>query len=108
MSGELSYLKNFRPITLLTSLYKIIAKLLAKRMTPNLKDWILPSQTGFVPNRFIFDNLYLAYESMQCAKDSDQDLTIVLMDFDKTYNRVSWSFLEATMTKMGFSPIWIK
>jgi hypothetical protein len=105
-SGELSYLTNFRPIILLTSLYKIIAKFLANRMTPNLTTWILPSQTGFVPNRCIFNNIYLAYKSMKWAEESHQNLVLLLMDFDKAYDRVSWSFLTATMYKMGFSQQW--
>lgn len=41
-----SRIQNFRPISLLNTLYKIIAKIYANRMKPLLHNWILPSQTG--------------------------------------------------------------
>ena len=44
-------IQNYRPISLLNTLYKIVAKVYANRMKPLLHNWILPSQTGFVPNR---------------------------------------------------------
>ena len=106
-SDSIVFLTNFRPITLLTTLYKILAKLLALRMTKNISIWIDPSQTGFVPGKCIFDNLFLAFEALQWGPESNQDLVMLLLDFEKAYDRLSWSFLEQTMAKMGFSDQWI-
>ena len=103
-----SRIKNFRPISLLNTLYKLIAKIYATRMKPLLHHWILPSQTGFVPNRCILDNIFLAFESIDWALESNQNISLVLLDFEKAYNRVSWTFLEKTMEKMGFVESWIK
>ena len=44
-SEDRSKVQNFRPISLLNTPYKIIAKILANRMKPLLHHWILPSQT---------------------------------------------------------------
>ena len=55
----------YRPISLLNTLYKVVAKVYANRMKPLLHNWILPSQTGFVPNRCILDNVFLAFEAME-------------------------------------------
>lgn len=60
-------IKNYRPISLLNTLYKVVAKVYANRMKPILHHWILPSQTGFVPNRCILDNISLAFESIEWA-----------------------------------------
>ena len=57
-------IQNYRPISLLNTLYKIVAKVYANRMKPLLHNWILPSQTGFVPNRCILDNVFLAFEAI--------------------------------------------
>jgi len=51
---------NWRPITLLGNLYKILAKTLAKRLQTFLPSIIKPSQTGFVEGRCILDNTFLA------------------------------------------------
>lgn len=77
-------------------------------MKPLLHHWILPSQTGFVPNRCILDNVFLAFEAMEWTMENKQDLSMLLMDFEKAYDRVNWTFLKETMTTMGFHPKWIK
>ncbi len=55
-SGEHSELGNWRPITLLGSINKIIAKTLARRIQEFLPLVIRPYQTGFVEGRNILDN----------------------------------------------------
>ena len=101
-------IQNFRPISLLNTLYKVLAKIYANRMKPLLHNWILPSQTGFVPNRCILDNIFLAFEAMEWSLENRQDLSMLLLDFEKAYDRVSWTFLKQTMGKMGFAEIWIQ
>ena len=32
---------------------------------------------------------------------------MLLLDFEKTYNRVNWTFLRQTMQRMGFHITWI-
>ena len=77
-------------------------------MKPLLHHWILPSQTGFVPNRCILDNVFLAFEAIDWTLESNQSISLLLLDFEKAYDRVSWVFLEKTMEKMGFGAIWIQ
>jgi hypothetical protein len=101
-SEDRSRIQNFRPISLLNTPYKIIAKVYASRMKPLLHHWILPSQTGFVPNRGILDNIFLAFEAMEWTMENKQDLSMLLLDFEKAYDRVNWTFLRQTMQKMGF------
>ena len=107
-SEDRSRVQNFRPISLLNTLYKIVAKVYANRMKPLLHNWILPSQTGFVPNRFILDNIFLAFEAIEWTLENKQALSMLLLDFEKAYDRVNWSFLRHTMARMGFQPTWIQ
>ena len=101
-------IQNYRPILLLNTLYKVVAKVYANRMKPLLHNWILPSQTGFVPNRCILDNIFLAFEAIAWTKESKQEITMLLLDFEKAYDRVNWTFLREVMSKMGFHELWIK
>ena len=107
-SEDRSRIQNFRPISLLNTLYKVIAKVYANRMKPLLHNWIPPSQTGFVPNRCILDNIFLAFEAMEWSLENQHELSLLLLDFEKAYDRVSWSFLQQTMKRMGFADIWVK
>lgn len=106
--GEASNIRNFRPISVLTGLYKLTAKTLANRLQPILPACILPSQTAFVKNRCILDNVLLAYEAVHWSRESNQSTVILLLDFEKAYDRVNWQFLESAMEKLGFSAEWIK
>jgi hypothetical protein len=77
--------QNYRPISLLNTLYKVVAKVYANRMKPLLHHWILPSQTGFVPNRCILDNIFLAFEAIEWTLENKQNLSMLLLDFEKAY-----------------------
>ena len=77
-------------------------------MKPLLHHWILPSQTGFVPNRCILDNVFLAFEAIEWTLENRQDLSMLLLDFEKAYDRVNWTFLQQTMEAMGFHPTWVR
>jgi hypothetical protein len=106
-SGDRSRLNNWRPITLLGNIYKILAKTLARRIQADLTEVIRPNQTSFVEGRSILNNVFLAQESLGWAKESDQDLVLLLLNFEKTFDRIEWGFLFKTLDKLGFSPTWV-
>jgi len=95
--GYKSHIGNYRPISVLLATYKLMAKVMANRMQRNLPRWIKSSQIGFVKDRYILDNVFLAYEAMEWAQELQQDLVILMIDFEKAYNQVNWTFLKATM-----------
>ncbi|MCO5551279.1 hypothetical protein L7F22_004778 [Adiantum nelumboides] len=106
--ADTTRLRQWRPITLLSSVYKILAKLISSRLRPYLLDLIHTSQTGFVQDRYILDNLFCLHQAMDWARTSATPLAIVLFDFEKTYDRVDWGFLEGSLVRMGFPEAWIR
>ncbi len=55
----------------------------------------------------ILDNIVVATKVMQWATESNQDLKVLFLDFEKCYDIVNWKFLKKTMRLMGFSTYWI-
>lgn len=86
--GDLTQVTNYRPITLLGTFYKIVAKLLASRLQQLLPTIVRPNQTGYVQGRCIIDNIFLAQESLTWAENSNQELVLLLLDFDKAFDRI--------------------
>ncbi|KAG6424932.1 hypothetical protein SASPL_115355 [Salvia splendens] len=100
-------IKDFRPISMIGSIYKIIAKILAKRIANVLPELISETQSAFVKNRQILDGALIANEVVWCLKKTRQKAAILKLDFQKAYDTVQWDFLEETLVGMGFGRKWI-
>ena len=48
------------------------------------------------------DNVFTFYEAVEWARQLHQPIAIMLLDFEKAYDRVDWDFLEGSMLWMGF------
>ncbi len=106
--GDRAKLSNWRPITLLGSTYKFLAKVLTGRIKAALTHIIRPNQTGFVEGRSIIDNTFMAQEALEWAEESKQDLVLLLLDFEKAFDKIEWGFLFSALAKLGFSETWIR
>lgn len=64
-AGDRVDLSNWRPITLLSVSYKIIAKAMQIQLQHLLQDVISQEQFDFLPNRHILCNILLQYETIE-------------------------------------------
>ena len=101
-------LKDFRPISLVGSLYKLLAKVLANKIKKDMRKVILKSQNIFVEGRHILDAILIANEAVDSRLKSNVGSVLCKLDIEKAYDHVSWSFLMAVLKKMGFGERWIK
>ncbi|KAL4332801.1 hypothetical protein GQ457_07G014130 [Hibiscus cannabinus] len=75
---------EFRPISLIGSVYKIIAKVLSKRLREVIDGVISDTQCAFVKGRQIFDGILVANEVIHTMKKENGGL-LVKLDFAKAY-----------------------
>jgi hypothetical protein len=103
-------MKDYRPIALCSIYYKIIAKVLTKRLQPILHFLISENQSAFVPQRAIADNVLITHEVLHYlhnSKAKERCFMAVKTDMSKAYDRVEWDFIELVMERMGFHSTWI-
>ena len=87
--AELYYIKNWRPITLLNTDYKIAAKALANRIKSVLPSIINNDQTGFMKNRFIGENIRLIDCIIQYAAKENISGLLLFIDFEKAFDSLA-------------------
>ena len=96
---------DFRPISLCNVIYKIISKVIANRLKPLLDSIISETQSAFIVDRLITDNILIAFESLHHMKANytrKEGFMAMKLDMSKAYDRVEWVFLERILLKLGF------
>uniref|UniRef100_A0A2N9EHP5 Reverse transcriptase domain-containing protein n=1 Tax=Fagus sylvatica TaxID=28930 RepID=A0A2N9EHP5_FAGSY len=101
-------IKDFRPISLVGGMYKIIAKLLANRLGVVLGKIVSPSKNAFVKGRQILDSVLIANECLDCRLKSNTPGVICKLDLEKAYDHVNWDFLSYLLRRCGFPEKWRK
>ena len=99
---NLSDLKNWRPISLLNIDYKILSKVLAKRMEQHLPKLIHSDQTGFVNGRYIGRNIRLLSDIMEFSDSKNFQGILLFVDFEKAFDTLEWSFISKTLEVFNF------
>lgn len=103
-------MQDYRPIALCSVYYKIIAKLLTKRLQPILSSIISENQSAFVPQRAISDNVLITHEVLHYLHTSNAKqrcYMAVKTDMSKAYDRIEWSFVKLVLERMGFHQTWV-
>ena len=89
-------LGNFRPISLCNTLYKVVTKIIVKRLWVALPKLISSLQTVFVPGRKGIDNMILVQELVHTmgTKKGKEGYMAIKIDLEKTYDRLGWHFIR--------------
>ena len=97
-----TFLKNWRPLTLLNSLYKLVSGCIAERMKPHLDSIVHGDQKGFISERYIGEAIRTTYDIIQWAKENNKIGIILLIDFEKAYDSLSFSYIKKCLKFLNF------
>nr|GEZ42469.1 RNA-directed DNA polymerase, eukaryota [Tanacetum cinerariifolium] len=100
---------DFKPISLIGSLYKVVTKILAVRLSLVISDLISEVQTAFLPNRQILDGPFIINEliswcrhrKQQAMVHRKQQAMVFKVDFAKAYDSIRLSSRMASILVNG-------
>lgn len=105
------FLKNWRPISLLNVIYKLMSSVISNRLKLVLDKLISNDQKGFISGRYIGENIRTIYDILFETKQQNIPGLLVSVDFQQAFDTVSWKFIEKTLDYFNFGPSikkWIK
>ena len=99
-------MKDFRPISLVGSVYKIIANVLANRLSLVFATLISSPHNAFVKERQILDLVLIVNKCIDGCLKSGIPRVLCKLDLEKAYDHVNWDFLVYMLGRCGFSTRW--
>lgn len=102
--------ESYRPISLINSDVKIIAKVLARRLEKHLPSIVALDQNGFIRGRQGFHNIRRLLNIIHAKKESS-DMAVIGLDAEKAFDRVEHPYLFEVLNRFGIGSYflrWIK
>ena len=101
-------IENWRPLSMLSVIYKLCSAAIANRLKPLLNKIIDKTQCGFLQGRYIGECTRLVYDILNYTENLQIPGMLVMIDFHKAFDSVSWNFIYKTLAFFGFSENFIK
>ena len=94
--------QDYRPISLIHGVQRIISKILANRLQAYIPTLVKDNQTGFTKGRQIIEGFLYAQQILHLAKENKTPLALFKADIHKAFDTISWNFLTKVMQSLGF------
>lgn len=99
--GNQNNISNFRPISIISILYKIFAKIIQKRIKPTIETFQTCDQAGFRKSFATTDHILVLRELMQKATDYKFEIYLGFIDFKKAFDTVSHDYMLEALARAG-------
>jgi hypothetical protein len=97
---------DFKPISLIHGVSKIVTKVLALRLAPFLSDLISPCQSAFIKKRSIHDNFLYVRNLTRKFHRARNPTLLLKLDISKAFDSVRWDYWLTLLQRRGFPLKW--
>ena len=89
---------------MLMTIYKLMAKIIATRLSLLLVALVSPHQHGFIKGSNIYENILTTMVGLEYAQFTNHKCILLQLNLDKEYDSVTWSFVFELLKNFGFGP----
>ena len=100
--SDLELLNNWRPITLLNLDYKIMSKVIARRIERVIPLLVCSDQSEFVKEGYIGQNVRLINDILEQTKLQNILGILLQLDFQKAFDTIEWKFIQNAIAFFNF------
>ena len=92
---------NYRPISLLSMAYKILASMIQAKLSKLYESDLRTSQYGFRPNRGTSQPLFILRRAMEWASMTQRPLNLLFLDWKQAFDSIDHSALVIALRRFG-------
>ena len=104
---EAEEIGDFRPISLIHSIPKLFAKVLANRLRSQMHELVGMNQSAFIKGRELHDNFLLVRQVARKIHARRTPGVFIKLDISHVFDSLSWPFLFEVMRAKGFGQRWL-
>ncbi|KAK9499191.1 hypothetical protein O3M35_003686 [Rhynocoris fuscipes] len=101
-SGDKANIKNYRPITIQSSIAKLFESLILDKIAPLFQNIIVEQQHGFTKGKSTSTNLFLYHNYILDSFAENCQVDAVYTDFSKAFDKVNHNCLLTKLSLYGF------
>ena len=106
--GDLSELKNWRPISLLSVFYKLPASAFARRLRKYFDQIVSVRQKAYSHSKVIQECVMSVIDNISKCLSNNSNAALILIDFTKAFDRISHDFVSSVLRFFNFGPKMLK
>ena len=106
--GDRRDLRNYRPICLLSVLYKLFTKIILMRITKILDEAQPVEQAGFRQGFCCMDHIQTVSRVIEVCREYRMPLVLTFIDYEKAFDSVETNAILSALVDQGVEPSYIR
>lgn len=105
--GQKDDIGNYRPISLMSNIYKIFSKIILNRISNTLDENQPKEQAGFRKNFSTIDHIHSVKQTMEKYNEYNKQLYMAFIDYSKAFDSISHTAIWESLRNQGIPTTYI-